>query len=1299
MPPLIPTSSACHSLALPPLEKDDRMNLTVRTGLSPVLYKSFMFVHGGLTLGLEVFNLTITEIEAMLYSALSVNNTTVLSPSTDAPVEAIDFSKYLSGELFQLNMIDRVWSRIKHVSAVRPEPRLFHDIFAFDNRLYLFGGLVLTKNSNKFVPVNDLWELDLLTCQWKCLSAASESTEVVPRYGHKVMVLSTLALARKPGHCGILIAGGKNAKSEPLASNAVFDLVEGQWLGTLDLMEDHRPLTITNKNETVYSAFVGEKTTLFAFKTGNPKLNPFIRFEIDKSTPKPAPLPPTTKAATPAPPSVSKPQYEKKLIVDSTTRERITSATIASIVSSHKPTHLKIDGSRSPIISNTSNITVPEHLSYPIVGRFGPNLVLTGFLPQEIDISVFIYNVPSNKWTRLNVMCNHEFGAHRFWGGFVWTSHHKVVLIGNYNTSSTTSSIRYFTQMITISLPIINVLHVESATAKPTHGSSLTSFDIYAQYSAPSSNLTSINSVFPPSAVTLGRNAFERYGYELADLEIISAEGDSVPVPLMLARKRWGNCFDRLLSKAYARALARFDANQQGDGRIQLGTSVLSGRSDWNSISTVDGSVAVPGLTSQQPLAAPKPTVKDVPQFRLPFQDKSSTTTRRSSVHSSGSSIASNGDDAIPTIQNLPPQQPMPNDPAPMCSASELAAILVKGTSQGSIPSIRSSNSVDPLEKTPHPVVLSLPQDGPTSTPSLNPNVDLFPSKSRRLSIIENLFSLRKGSYSESPLNSPIASPRGSISSSLQSLRPRTSFSMASSGVNFNPRFNMSSTNSIKSGTQGLSPGHTPQQSPRIRPRGSVSSLSRRHSSVEGLTGGLENLLDRDRTESTISHATVQEGSESPMVTEPVSQLHDGTGSRYIEAMLETPVETFPIEPLLVPRQLYLPFSTTTARAFTEFLYTGQVGSKWEITPTTLDVFLASNFYELPLLYDLISEVLYGVIGRKESSVLLKSEKLYAEIDAVVARTGAAPHVRLLDKYEGFRETVDDGYLDLRLLKRTSRVHRQLSVESVSSKAWSTDGKHSPEKTAIIDEEMSDKGMSSASEEEMDINLAFFAGNFKEPEKLDERADDEGEQQVRGRAAVKDEKARLTAYSSPPLQEDSMPTLEELASPDSPPAPDVIVDFIYEAAALANDMKLMLRAANCRDMTRSYHLEVEALEVLLSSDKPDEKASKDRRSSSAESLLTAKDPNLLTALPRRKASMVETTLLPRTPDSKSVRALSPLSVQRSPNPMVAKRATSMARLPEVTPLEGLSSGDSESLTSAKSKKRGLFSFIKKRTTS
>ncbi|KAI3405695.2 MDS3 [Candida oxycetoniae] len=132
------------------------------------------------------------------------------------------------------------------------------------------------------------------------------------------------------------------------------------------------------------------------------------------------------------------------------------------------------------------------------------------------------------------------------------------------------------------------------------------SFEDYIHYAAPKSS--NIRSVFPPSAVTLGRNAFDRYGELLSDFEIMSSNGDKIPVSMKILLERWGIYFARILARGYVQSVE-----------------------DFQSCST--------------------------PQFRIPFQNEEIESEPSAPLQE----MINNQLKDVP----LPPQLPMPTDPVP----------------------------------------------------------------------------------------------------------------------------------------------------------------------------------------------------------------------------------------------------------------------------------------------------------------------------------------------------------------------------------------------------------------------------------------------------------------------------------------------------------------------------------------------------------------------------------------------------------------------------------------------------------
>jgi hypothetical protein len=181
----------------------------------------------------------------------------------------------------------------------------------------------------------------------------------------------------------------------------------------------------------------------------------------------------------------------------------------------------------------------------------------------------------------------------------------------------------------------------------------------------------------------LGRNAFERYGSSLSDFEFITADGDKVHVPLMLLRKRWGRCFDMLLAKGYSRAIYILESKTDCDD-------------DDNNEESADTYSLKSGISSKRSVAiinkAQQQSDRDVPHFRLPFQDGQNAasvpsfspivaptssggpTSRKASVVSTGNlSITSTSTAGSPGLDfdNIPTQSPFPNEPLPTLDSKQ----------------------------------------------------------------------------------------------------------------------------------------------------------------------------------------------------------------------------------------------------------------------------------------------------------------------------------------------------------------------------------------------------------------------------------------------------------------------------------------------------------------------------------------------------------------------------------------------------------------------------------------------------
>lgn len=449
-----------------------------------------------------------------------------------------------------------------------------------------------------------------------------------------------------------------------------------------------------------------------------------------------------------------------------------------------------------------------------------------------------------------------------------------------------------------------------SVMQQSTHTQPAITFDDYVHYAAPKSS--NIRTVFSPAAVTLGRNAFDRNGDQISDFEIISCNGDRIPVSMAVLIDRWGKYFVTLLSKGYVSAVEDFESEKNQEVKSKATTTLRKA---------------------------------DVPRFRIPFQESTeslgthSTKLKQSSICSmSTESQASRNNssnesrkNSVPTFQHdvftshmdeVPPQSLPPTEPIPPVPA--VPASFKPSSRKGS-------------------------QD----------------ASSPRASLLNTLSVLRNIPSSRSPRESPFSSPRASLSASSSNLSELRS----SPFPNLRPNLGRSTSDLKLTCTE--SGGET-----KYKENESGSSVG--HGSVHG---------DDERSDNNDDDKNDNDDDDDDEDYHPLFGFEE---------------ERFPLEPSLIPRKLYMPFSTNTVKSFCEFFYTGQVGNNWVLAPTLLDNFIIAKFYKVPLLYDLIYEVLIDVIRRKEKVLLKELTEDYSQViesieNGVVSKTWLK---KICDEYQ-----------------------------------------------------------------------------------------------------------------------------------------------------------------------------------------------------------------------------------------------------------------------------------------------------------
>ncbi|VEU19529.1 DEKNAAC100031 [Brettanomyces naardenensis] len=329
-----------------------------------------------------------------------------------------------------------------------------------------------------------------------------------------------------------------------------------------------------------------------------------------------------------------------------------------------------------------------------------------------------------------------------------------------------------------------------------------------------------------------------------------------------------------------------------------------------------------------------------------------------------------------------------------------------------------------------------------------------------------------------------------------------------------------------------------------------------------------------------------------------------------------------------IPRALRLPYARPSVRALAEYLYTGQVGSSWKIFPTATDLLLLAKRYDVPMLYNLVLESLFVVLARKEVQLLKDANRLKQDIGTfgLQERFGTAFGAgSAIDRFSACLSKLDDGLMDRVLFKQASRVTRRASGGGSSTRQGSTrqgltrqdttrKGSFAPleevsekvreneleekVRTSKVISPHSDTSSSSSTEESHTVKTTLGFLN----EDVYETTDGDVEAAIADATLAKHFGERMSVSSSvfageiPPNDAKSgsksakeWPTFKELVGNDAAPCSDTILDMLVEVGALINDMKLMLRAINAKDMSAQLRKERKSVMAQLKADEEVEK--------------------------------------------------------------------------------------------------------------
>ncbi|SMN18498.1 similar to Saccharomyces cerevisiae YGL197W MDS3 Putative component of the TOR regulatory pathway [Maudiozyma saulgeensis] len=1171
---LQPSSCTGYQLKLPQIPQSaeyalldqytrKKLSLEHRTGAAVELSRANLFVHGGLTVPLNIENITILQLQKELIIYFSKNSKNKINFE--------NLNQWISSEIFFLDLVSRTWHHIETTIDDTPENpnleiqtdllckdsqlsplespmkgRLFHSICYFGSTVYVFGGLVVSPHTGyELIATNELWKLDLKNRKW---SLVSNDPRINRRYSHSMHVKNENVDTRDTK---LIIVGGTNNISEPVTKIDIYNLTRNCWQHDIIPKEssnfvvniDSKPLPLSIENN--FSILVeNNEAKVPALVIYNPN-NQFDKDGIQENCDK-------------------NDEMEEEYISKRTNSNKMVSPmTTLPLIPDSNGMRLAYNNLQTPDILRES-----FNLQFPSGQYFGFNIIIGGYYPNcnPSNYCCFVYDIPSGRWTRVSIRSpNSEIVHSRYWKLFVWKSHHQTLLLGTTTNDNNLPSVQKFDHILVFGLPLINAFNkiitppylnemklgslslspfqtalddtiqqqlVFSTDDQPTirtpsYVSGVTSqFENYIKYIAPSFELSTIKSTFPPFAVVLGKDSLEIYGDSLSDFEFITSEGDTVKVPIYLLRKRWGRYFDFLLSQGYSkiclenelsvkrsmlvkytpissritsRASSRHDSVDYFRDSARSSLSRPSNRESPRSSNALERTASGPRKSLSQlfvndiddptkysrmkqpfrpnfsekvtieapiPLIPPNDEELDINDPVSPPPDEHLLSLENSSdkdnylsdnqIRRTGTTSTTSSTTGmvfrVPFQENKSPSSILESPFHKVTDRRRRSSLMdthlsvndeLQTSRRNSAFKRRSShpiNSVkfeDTVVLPPQKLNRKLFAKFPSSTrSSFSYGGSTYDRKRNSLPSLE-----QKSSTPEAPLDVMTVDLPPTTESPDEPLpevptmklgnnrRPSASiydFTMSNKGSPFSSRrasFVSANSNPDWKGIAPLMNNLTLDekllqkneelnraQHNENNNRQSISQLrsrmfSKGSNSRENSLSNIPSLSDRTRP----SIASFSESNDSILSTAP-----------------------YDMEPLLIPRSLYLPWPTSSIKALSEFFYTGQTNGKWLLAPVALDLLVMAKLYEIPLLYTLIAEMLYSILGRKEEGLFVSCTTLKNGLIKQIKKLYRDDETRVenyLENSKAYKELlrlnkalveIDNGFLNSSLLRKSS---------------------------------------------------------------------------------------------------------------------------------------------------------------------------------------------------------------------------------------------------------------------------------------
>lgn len=631
-----------------------------------------------------------------------------------------------------------------------------------------------------------------------------------------------------------------------------------------------------------------------------------------------------------------------------------------------------------------------------------------------------------------------------------------------------------------------SVFRQRNSTANST-----SQFESYIKYITAPVNIESTSSVFPPHAMVLGKDSFDIYGDLLSDFEFITSEGESVAISIYVLRKRWGRYFDFLLSKCYSKACGVYESAANPSTLMKQPTNLnhsetsnlnVKSKGTQTSRSSLDGvfddktNDIDPMETTNSQNSGPKNPIISISADN----DKLSSPNSLLNLSIMGTSV--DGSSSNPVHSNRYEEfKTLKKFTTPTTSSSSGMVFRVPFQDKVS-KEVENSNNKDIFNDRRRSSLVVAYDQKSTTIPLSHLRRASHPAQWPPIFRDSNSSSPKPNLPTENISNNNVTNfrrPSWRLMSSVHNSR-QASIASQNSSISFvsSTSDRMGNSISIKRSASVSSSNHSsrsvspippilnislppisnlpddpiPPQPPTKVPLVSTQGDHRRKSTTSRNTYFID-VFDSNRTSPFSSRRTSKEDRQSSFAesigsynspkhscdegkffSSPTRQRRQSSYTSNEDSLDSLGHDAgYEVEPLLMPRSLYMPWPTETVTAFAEFLYTGQINKKWLLAPVVLDLLVMSKIYDVPLLYEMICDILYSIIGKKEENLHYDCNNMdrgFTQLINNCFNDDTEKVKEYLDENEAYNDLtklkkslndIDDGFLVVNLLSSFAR--------------------------------------------------------------------------------------------------------------------------------------------------------------------------------------------------------------------------------------------------------------------------------------